>query len=69
MFYRQLCNWIVYGDLLDRYDEFFIADAKCADEMFSYSDQVADVSKRSSDVNLQVSCCVICLWLLCLIVS
>lgn len=34
VFYRHLCNWIIYGNLLDIHDEFFICDAKCADENF-----------------------------------
>ncbi|GLV43445.1 Grip75 [Carabus blaptoides fortunei] len=37
MFYRHLCNWIIFGDLVDVYQEFFICDAKCADDNFLWN--------------------------------
>lgn len=39
-FYRHLCNWLIYGELFDLYDEFFIYDAKCPDENFLYPENV-----------------------------
>lgn len=52
MFYRHLCNWIIYGDLVDVYNEFFICDAKCADEMFLYPDQLTASELKSSRMSL-----------------
>lgn len=37
MFYRHLCNWIIFGDLVDVYQEFFICDAKCPDDNFLWN--------------------------------
>ncbi|EFA06296.1 Gamma-tubulin complex component 4 homolog-like Protein [Tribolium castaneum] len=39
IFYRHLCNWIIYGDLVDLYKEFFISDGECWDEDFLYPEQ------------------------------
>ncbi|XP_023024643.2 gamma-tubulin complex component 4 [Leptinotarsa decemlineata] len=48
IFYRHLCNWIIYGDLVDTYGEFFITDGKTADENFLYPEQLVDLSSDSS---------------------
>ncbi|XP_076267621.1 gamma-tubulin complex component 4 [Rhynchophorus ferrugineus] len=42
VFYQHLCNWIVCGDLIDPYNEFFICDGKVADENFLYPEQLSD---------------------------
>ncbi|CAH0551488.1 unnamed protein product [Brassicogethes aeneus] len=51
IFYRHLCNWIIYGDLVDIYGEFFICDGKTADENFQGPTQLdestIDVKKHS----------------------
>ncbi|XP_049817120.1 gamma-tubulin complex component 4 isoform X2 [Aethina tumida] len=41
VFYRHLCNWVIFGDLSDTCDEFFICDGITADENFQYSKQIA----------------------------
>lgn len=46
VFYRHLCNWIIYGDLFDIHEEFFICDAKCADENFLPSENVCKLNTR-----------------------
>lgn len=52
MFYRHLCNWIVYGTLNDIYNEFFIRDAKCPDEKFMYPEQLTE-----SNYSMNISIC------------
>ncbi|KAJ8962678.1 hypothetical protein NQ318_001074 [Aromia moschata] len=42
IFYRHLCNWIIYGDLVDAFGEFFIIDGKTADENFLYPEQLIE---------------------------
>lgn len=42
VFYQHLCNWIVGGDLVDLYNEFFICDGKVPDENFLYPDQLSE---------------------------
>ncbi|KAF5291369.1 hypothetical protein FQA39_LY03520 [Lamprigera yunnana] len=49
IFYRHLCNWIIYGDLVDIYNEFFICDANCADENFLYPDQLKEAKITYKD--------------------
>ncbi|XP_050294472.1 gamma-tubulin complex component 4 isoform X2 [Anthonomus grandis grandis] len=45
VFYQHLSNWVVCGDLVDPYDEFFICDGKVADDHFLYPEQCfGDVS-------------------------
>jgi gamma-tubulin complex component 4 len=48
IFYRHLCNWIIYGDLVDIYNEFFICDGRCPDEDFLYPEQIEENSLSSS---------------------
>ncbi|CAG9821376.1 unnamed protein product [Phaedon cochleariae] len=48
IFYRHLCNWIIYGDLVDTFGEFFIIDGKVADPNFMYPEQMVDMSSDSS---------------------
>ncbi|CAG9862982.1 unnamed protein product [Phyllotreta striolata] len=47
VFYKHLGNWIINGDLIDTYDEFFIKDGKCADENFLYPEQLLEMSNES----------------------
>lgn len=54
MFYRHLCNWIIYGDLVDVYNEFFISDAKCADENFLYPEQLAENNASNASTAFQL---------------
>lgn len=42
IFYRHLCNWIIYGELVDVHNEFFICDGHCPDENFLYQEQLAE---------------------------
>lgn len=49
VFYKHLCNWIVYGDLFDNCNEFFICDANCADENFLYPDQLKETDGIKKD--------------------
>ncbi|KAF5269803.1 hypothetical protein FQR65_LT05849 [Abscondita terminalis] len=49
IFYRFLCNWIIYGDLVDNYNEFFICDAHCADENFLYPNQPKEINSKHRD--------------------
>ncbi|XP_045461104.1 gamma-tubulin complex component 4 [Harmonia axyridis] len=39
-FFHQLSNWIIYGEIVDAYNEFFIRDEKCPDSNFLYSEQI-----------------------------
>jgi len=39
VFYQHLCNWIIYGNLVDPFNEFFICDGKVADTNFLYPAQ------------------------------
>ncbi|KAB0803192.1 hypothetical protein PPYR_00162 [Photinus pyralis] len=57
VFYKHLCNWIVYGDLIDNCNEFFICDANCADENFLYPDQLkeSDGLKKDSYFDIDFS--------------
>ncbi|KAJ8929921.1 hypothetical protein NQ314_017330 [Rhamnusium bicolor] len=48
IFYRHLCNWIIYGDLVDAFREFFIIDGKAADEDFLYPEQLVQSSVDST---------------------
>ncbi|XP_019758234.1 gamma-tubulin complex component 4 isoform X2 [Dendroctonus ponderosae] len=41
VFYQHLRNWIIYGDLLDPFNEFFICDGQVSDENFLYPEQLA----------------------------
>lgn len=36
-----MCNWIIYGEVYDKYEEFFISDANCPDENFLYPEHVS----------------------------
>lgn len=45
IFYRHLCNWIIYGDLIDTYEEFFIFDEKTPDELFLYPEQLLQLKE------------------------
>lgn len=36
MFYNQLANWLIFGNINDVYEEFFICDCNCDDEDFLY---------------------------------
>ncbi|KAG5868151.1 hypothetical protein JTB14_023862 [Gonioctena quinquepunctata] len=47
VFYRHLCNWIIYGDLVDTLGEFFITDGKTADDNFLYPEQLMDLSSNN----------------------
>ncbi|XP_050515476.1 gamma-tubulin complex component 4 [Diabrotica virgifera virgifera] len=47
VFYRHLCNWIIYGDLIDTYEEFFIRDGKNPDENFLYPEQMAELATEN----------------------
>ncbi|XP_044265603.1 gamma-tubulin complex component 4 [Tribolium madens] len=49
IFYRHLCNWVIYGELVDPHGEFFIKDDQCWDEDFLYADQ-SEVSNRPPPV-------------------
>ncbi|CAG9766307.1 unnamed protein product [Ceutorhynchus assimilis] len=49
VFYQHLCNWIVCGNLVDPYNEFFICDGKVADENFLYPEQLAEYIEQLSD--------------------
>ncbi|XP_025830219.1 gamma-tubulin complex component 4-like [Agrilus planipennis] len=49
IFFRQLCNWIIYGDLLDINDEFFICDGKDVDENFINEDPSHQEVTKFSD--------------------
>ena len=52
MFYKHLGNWVIYGELLDKYNEFFIADANSVDENFAHPDNIPlDVTKLDVSVN------------------
>ncbi|GJQ80181.1 putative gamma-tubulin complex component [Trypoxylus dichotomus] len=42
IFYRHLCNWIIYGELVDIHNEFFICDGHCPDENFWYPEQSSE---------------------------
>ncbi|KAI4467861.1 gamma tubulin complex component c-terminal [Holotrichia oblita] len=42
IFYRHLCNWIIYGEIVDVHNEFFICDGHCPDENFLYQEQLTD---------------------------
>ncbi|XP_066263011.1 gamma-tubulin complex component 4 [Euwallacea similis] len=42
VFYQHLCNWVICGDLVDPYNEFFICDGKVADENFLYPEQMSE---------------------------
>ncbi|XP_066143119.1 gamma-tubulin complex component 4 [Euwallacea fornicatus] len=42
VFYQHLCNWVICGDLVDPYSEFFICDGKVADENFLYPEQISE---------------------------
>ncbi|CAH1098555.1 unnamed protein product [Psylliodes chrysocephalus] len=53
VFYKHLCNWIIYGDLVDVFEEFFIRDGKSADENFLYPEQIAELHSDVSIINLQ----------------
>ncbi|XP_057669107.1 gamma-tubulin complex component 4 [Diorhabda carinulata] len=54
VFYRHLCNWIIYGDLVDTFEEFFIRDGKSPDENFLYPEQMVELSLESSaSLNIQ----------------
>ncbi|CAH1962098.1 unnamed protein product [Acanthoscelides obtectus] len=50
MFCRHLCNWIIYGDLVDTYEEFFIVDEKTSDENFLYPEQLADYAGSNTSL-------------------
>lgn len=39
-----MCNWIIYGELVDVHKEFFICDGHCPDENFLYPEQLAKAS-------------------------
>ncbi|XP_060536121.1 gamma-tubulin complex component 4 [Cylas formicarius] len=39
VFYQHLCNWIIYGDLVDPCNEFFVCDGNVPDENFLYPEQ------------------------------
>ncbi|XP_049818046.1 gamma-tubulin complex component 4-like isoform X2 [Aethina tumida] len=41
IFYRHLCNWIIFGRISDPCGEFFICDGVSADENFQYSKDIA----------------------------
>lgn len=47
VFYGHLCNWVIYGDLVDVYNEFFICDGHCPDENFLYPEQIVDDSNSN----------------------
>ncbi|KAJ8977301.1 hypothetical protein NQ317_009318 [Molorchus minor] len=51
IFYRHLCNWIIYGDLVDAFEEFFIVDGKTADENFLYPEQLAEIMMESNSTH------------------
>lgn len=51
LFYRHLCNWIIFGDLVDVYGEFFICDAKCPDEDFLWSFSANDTKSDLESLN------------------
>ncbi|XP_017775472.1 PREDICTED: gamma-tubulin complex component 4 isoform X2 [Nicrophorus vespilloides] len=51
MFYRHLANWIIYGDLMDANNEFFIRDCKCDDENFQFPEQIESVQNVDSHVS------------------
>ncbi|KAJ8924353.1 hypothetical protein NQ315_007149 [Exocentrus adspersus] len=53
VFYRHLCNWIIYGDLVDAFAEFFIIDGKTADKDFLYPEQMLESAVESAE-NLTV---------------
>ena len=44
IFYRHLGHWIVYGNLVDVHNEFFITDSNCDDPNFLYPDQMESAS-------------------------
>lgn len=50
VFYRHLCNWIIYGDLVDTCNEFFIGDANCADENFLYPEQLKESESTAIEI-------------------
>ncbi|KRT82184.1 hypothetical protein AMK59_3879 [Oryctes borbonicus] len=53
IFYRHLCNWIIYGELVDIHNEFFICDGHCPDENFWYTEQSSEdiVSGKTEAAN------------------
>lgn len=53
VFYRHLCNWIIFGNLVDVHQEFFIFDAKCPDEDFLWTGLPSE--KKSDLVSLNES--------------
>lgn len=64
MFYRHLCNWIIFGNLTDPYQEFFICDSKCSDDDFLMSNLPSGkkndlVSFNESLVSILLYCYVI----------
>lgn len=44
-FHRHLCNWIICGELVDTFGEFFIIDDKVPDENFLYPEQIIDLKE------------------------
>lgn len=49
VFHRHLCNWIIYGDLIDIHEEFFILDEKIPDENFLYPEQLLELKEPLSE--------------------
>lgn len=49
IFHKQLCNWIIYGDLIDIYEEFFIVDEKMSDENFLYPEQLLEINESDKE--------------------
>ncbi|KAK9875243.1 hypothetical protein WA026_007637 [Henosepilachna vigintioctopunctata] len=43
-FFHQLSNWIIYGELVDNYNEFFICGEDCPDPNFEYPKQLEEQS-------------------------
>lgn len=58
IFYRHLCNWIIFGRISDPCGEFFVCDGVSADENFQYSKDIAvfDHGKGSESVSHRTSC-------------
>lgn len=46
VFYQHLCNWIIYGNLVDPFNEFFICDGKVADTNFLYPAQATKMVSK-----------------------
>lgn len=54
IFHKHICNWIIFGDLVDSYGEFFILDEKTPDMNFMYPEQVLELKQLQGEASKNI---------------